>query len=248
MDDLTYNNQHNMVACLEKTDENAEFHEIVDFLTSSSIHYALTHIHATIDSKAVVVTEASGISSFLFNDVDGRVTPLFPSMLAQLAVAEGEGSGHPSEPQPTPSPAHPIIESQILITEHTELPQTSVPLLNVADEAVHQMLGDRMVRAVTTASLDAQQIEIESQEAGKEEKSQNSTTYEEETTSTSISLGGSTINQVSTARPEVSDASVPVNDSAATPSTPPITTVFDDEDVTMAMAQTLIKMIEEKAN
>ncbi|GJT01088.1 putative ribonuclease H-like domain-containing protein [Tanacetum coccineum] len=45
--------------------------------------------------------------------------------------------------------------------------------------------------------------------------------------------------QVSTARPEVS---------AATPSTPPtIAIVFDDEDVTVAMAQTLIKMKEVKA-
>ncbi|GJY92252.1 hypothetical protein Tco_0508034 [Tanacetum coccineum] len=49
----------------------------------------------------------------------------------------------------------------------------------------------------------------------------------------------STVDQVSTARPEVS---------AATPSTPPtITIVFNDEDVTMAMAQTLIKMKEVKA-
>ncbi|GJZ98617.1 putative ribonuclease H-like domain-containing protein, partial [Tanacetum coccineum] len=49
----------------------------------------------------------------------------------------------------------------------------------------------------------------------------------------------STTDQVSTARPEFS---------AVTPSTPPtITTVFDDEDVTMAMAQTLIKMKEVKA-
>ncbi|GKA85606.1 putative reverse transcriptase domain-containing protein [Tanacetum coccineum] len=44
----------------------------------------------------------------------------------------------------------------------------------------------------------------------------------------------STVDQVSTARPEVS---------AATPSTPPTTaTVFNDADVTMAMAQTFIKM------
>ncbi|GKC89006.1 hypothetical protein Tco_1149655 [Tanacetum coccineum] len=35
--------------------------------------------------------------------------------------------------------------------------------------------------------------------------------------------------------------------STAAPRTPPTTTVFDDEDVTMAMAQTLIKMKEEKA-
>ncbi|GJU73682.1 hypothetical protein Tco_1265087 [Tanacetum coccineum] len=31
-----------MVACLEKSEGNADFHEIVDFLTASSVHYALT--------------------------------------------------------------------------------------------------------------------------------------------------------------------------------------------------------------
>ncbi|GJZ17079.1 hypothetical protein Tco_0553202 [Tanacetum coccineum] len=95
MADLEFVDQHNMVACLEKTGGNSEFHEIVDFLTSSSIHHALTvsptiyisyieqfwntassqtvndekQIHATVDSKAVVVTEASIRSSLLLNDV-----------------------------------------------------------------------------------------------------------------------------------------------------------------------------------
>ncbi|GKB92943.1 hypothetical protein Tco_0979080, partial [Tanacetum coccineum] len=46
----------------------------------------------------------------------------------------------------------------------------------------------------------------------------------------------------------VSIASVPETISTIAPRTPPTTTiVFDDEDVTMAMAQTLIKMKEEKA-
>ncbi|GKF73667.1 hypothetical protein Tco_0219999, partial [Tanacetum coccineum] len=49
-----------------------------------------------------------------------------------------------------------------------------------------------------------------------------------------------------TARPEVSAASVPVNVSAATPSTPPTTTtIFGNEDLTIA--QTLVKMRSEKA-
>ncbi|GKE93144.1 hypothetical protein Tco_1574239 [Tanacetum coccineum] len=56
-------------------------------------------------------------------------------------------------------------------------------------------------------------------------------------TSTDKSLGGSTADQVSTASPEVS---------AATPSTPPTTTtIFGDEDLTIA--QTLVKMRSEKA-
>ncbi|GKE21572.1 hypothetical protein Tco_1433084, partial [Tanacetum coccineum] len=111
MANLELFNQHNMVACLEKTEGNSDFHRIVDFLASSSIHHALTvsptiytsyieqfwnttssqtvndvkHINATVDSKASIK------SSFLFNDVD----------------AKGEGSGEPTEPQPTPSPTQP---------------------------------------------------------------------------------------------------------------------------------------------
>nr|GEW30468.1 reverse transcriptase domain-containing protein [Tanacetum cinerariifolium] len=42
MSDLQLVDQHNMVACLERTDGNTELHHIVDFLTSSMIHYALT--------------------------------------------------------------------------------------------------------------------------------------------------------------------------------------------------------------
>ncbi|GJV31459.1 hypothetical protein Tco_1391859 [Tanacetum coccineum] len=82
MADLEFVDQHNMIACLEKTAGNSEFHEIVDFLTSSLIHHALTQIHATVDNKAVVVTEASIRSSLLLNDVD--------------EVEEGEG-GNTSE-------------------------------------------------------------------------------------------------------------------------------------------------------
>ncbi|GJW33765.1 hypothetical protein Tco_0053797 [Tanacetum coccineum] len=97
MANLEFVDQHNMVACLEKTEGNSNFHEIVDFLASSSIHHALTvsppiytsyieqfwntassqtvndvkQINAIIDSKAVVVTEASIRSSLLFNNADG---------------------------------------------------------------------------------------------------------------------------------------------------------------------------------
>ncbi|GJZ06784.1 putative ribonuclease H-like domain-containing protein [Tanacetum coccineum] len=133
MADLEFFNQHNMVACLEKTEGNTEFHEIVDFLTSSLVHFALTQIHASVDSKAVVVTEASKRNSFLFNDVDGTtcltneailqnlalmgkglkfsgtVTPLFPSMLVQNQAHKGEGSGTHTEHQPTPSVTQPSV-------------------------------------------------------------------------------------------------------------------------------------------
>ncbi|GKC17815.1 hypothetical protein Tco_1014597 [Tanacetum coccineum] len=57
-----------------------------------------------------------------------------------------------------------------------------------------------------------------------------------------------TVKAINTAGEGVCTASVSENVSTAAPSTPPTTTtVFNDEDVTMAMAQTLIKMKEEKA-
>ncbi|GKD43200.1 hypothetical protein Tco_1267845, partial [Tanacetum coccineum] len=50
MANLEFVNQYSMVACLEKTEGNFDFHEIVDFLASSLIHHALT-INAIVDSK-----------------------------------------------------------------------------------------------------------------------------------------------------------------------------------------------------
>ncbi|GJR48325.1 hypothetical protein Tco_1316428 [Tanacetum coccineum] len=84
-------------------------------------------------------------------DFSGRVTLLFASMLAP-PVVKGEGLGQPSKPQPAPSITQPRIEEQISVTESsspqntqlprqalqedTQLPQTSMTIPNVADEAV----------------------------------------------------------------------------------------------------------------
>ncbi|GKA81804.1 hypothetical protein Tco_0788496 [Tanacetum coccineum] len=50
------------MACLEKSDDNSEFHQIVDFLSTCFINYALT---------AVVISESSVRSDLLLNDEDG---------------------------------------------------------------------------------------------------------------------------------------------------------------------------------
>ncbi|GJW20800.1 hypothetical protein Tco_0031422 [Tanacetum coccineum] len=88
--------KHSMVAYLEKTDGNAEFHEIIDFLERSSIHNALTvspvvstmfveqfwmsakskiinnvrYITAKVVGKPVSISEASIRSDLLFDDAD----------------------------------------------------------------------------------------------------------------------------------------------------------------------------------
>ncbi|GJY12786.1 hypothetical protein Tco_0382095 [Tanacetum coccineum] len=59
--------KHNMVAYLEKTEGNTEFHEIIDFHKRSSIHHALT-------LQSVSYPEASILnkkSDLLFDDADG---------------------------------------------------------------------------------------------------------------------------------------------------------------------------------
>nr|GEU30886.1 hypothetical protein [Tanacetum cinerariifolium] len=90
--------QHNMAAYLEKSDDNRDFPQIVDFLSSCSITYALTvsltpyasyikqfwniassktinfvkQTHAIVDGKAVVISESSVRSDLLFEDEDGN--------------------------------------------------------------------------------------------------------------------------------------------------------------------------------
>ncbi|GKE07992.1 hypothetical protein Tco_1411543, partial [Tanacetum coccineum] len=126
--------KHNMIAYLEKTEGNAEFHE---FWTSakSKIINNVRHITAKVAGKSVSISEASIRTDLLFDDADGinslpnqaifdaiqlmgyegdltgkhfsrKVTPLFSSMLVQPTEDEGAPSERPSEAQPTPSPAY----------------------------------------------------------------------------------------------------------------------------------------------
>ncbi|GKD60939.1 hypothetical protein Tco_1298448 [Tanacetum coccineum] len=94
---LKFADSHNMVAYLEKSTENADFDEIVDFLNANPIRYALTisptiyvsyieqfwstaktktvnnetQIHAKVDGKTIVITESSVRRDLHFNDKDG---------------------------------------------------------------------------------------------------------------------------------------------------------------------------------
>ncbi|GJX81282.1 hypothetical protein Tco_0329431 [Tanacetum coccineum] len=96
MVDLTSADSHNMVAYLEKLEDNADFAEIVDFLNASPIMYALivsptvyvsyieqfwstakaktinneTQIRAKVDGKTIVITESSVKRDLHFDDED----------------------------------------------------------------------------------------------------------------------------------------------------------------------------------
>ncbi|GKC56414.1 hypothetical protein Tco_1084012 [Tanacetum coccineum] len=112
MADLAFVKQHNTVAYLEKTKENADFHQILDFLTSSSINFALTvsptiyasyikqfwntaclktinsekQIHANVDGKAVVVLKSSVRRDLHLNDKDGTACLTTNEIFENLAL------------------------------------------------------------------------------------------------------------------------------------------------------------------
>ncbi|GJU95488.1 putative ribonuclease H-like domain-containing protein [Tanacetum coccineum] len=97
MANLEFFDQHNMVACLEKTEGNSDFYEIVDFLASSLVHLAfqvsppiytsyieqfwntassqtvndVKQINATVDSKAIVVKGGINKKILFFLMCDG---------------------------------------------------------------------------------------------------------------------------------------------------------------------------------
>ncbi|GKA07255.1 hypothetical protein Tco_0686479 [Tanacetum coccineum] len=101
-----------MVACLERTEGNADFHQIVDFLNASTIRYSLTisptiyasyieqfwatakskivnnetQIHAKVDGKTIVISESSVRSNLHFNDEDGVTSLTNFEILENLAL------------------------------------------------------------------------------------------------------------------------------------------------------------------
>ncbi|GKB85373.1 hypothetical protein Tco_0957645, partial [Tanacetum coccineum] len=113
--------KHNMIAYLEKTEGNVEFHEVIDFLQRSYISHALTvspvvsttfveqfwtsaksktinnvrHITAKVAGKLVSISEASIRTDLLFDDADGTDTlpnqAIFDAI--QLMGYEGDLTG-----------------------------------------------------------------------------------------------------------------------------------------------------------
>ncbi|GJU45608.1 hypothetical protein Tco_1202874 [Tanacetum coccineum] len=70
---LQFASSHNMVAFLDKPTESDGFEQIVDFLNTHPIKYALT-IQALVDKKKVIITETSVRSDLQLKDVEELVT------------------------------------------------------------------------------------------------------------------------------------------------------------------------------
>ncbi|GJY08628.1 hypothetical protein Tco_0375682 [Tanacetum coccineum] len=155
-----------MVACLEKSDENAEFHQIVDFLSTCSINYALTvsptiyasyieqfwntatskiinsvkQIHAIVDGKAVVISESSVRSDLLFNDEDGVTCLTNDEIFENLALMGYEQLSTKLTFQKEPQIASLHIETSPTATPQTEAHQTAVSQIVFHEAHIEQIL------------------------------------------------------------------------------------------------------------
>nr|GEV75030.1 hypothetical protein [Tanacetum cinerariifolium] len=117
MANLAFAPQHNMIAYLEKTENNVGFHYIVDFFTSSSIHHSLTvsltiypsnieqfwntatsqknhdekQIHAIVDGKTIVIIESLVRRALLFTDANGVTCLTTEQIFKNLLLMRHEG-------------------------------------------------------------------------------------------------------------------------------------------------------------
>ncbi|GJU63459.1 hypothetical protein Tco_1245294 [Tanacetum coccineum] len=120
--------KHNMVAYLEKTEGNAEFHEVIDFLRIAPF------INASTERKV-------------------HNTPLLASMLVQPTKDEGATLERPSESQPTPSPPHP---SEANVEPQSEPSPRPSPSTHIPDSIPESSGGNHGDQAKEIKHLKAQ--------------------------------------------------------------------------------------------
>ncbi|GKA11499.1 hypothetical protein Tco_0691045 [Tanacetum coccineum] len=75
-----------MVACLERIDGNADFHEIFWNTAHSQTVNDVKQIHATVDGKTVVISESSVRNDLYFNDKDGITCLIDETIFENLAL------------------------------------------------------------------------------------------------------------------------------------------------------------------
>nr|GEX12136.1 hypothetical protein [Tanacetum cinerariifolium] len=294
---LEYCTKHNMIAYLEKIIENAQFHEIVDFLSRSSIFYALTPNSYQSSWKPVVITKSSIRGDLLFNDVDGiycltneaifenlalmgyegkflihiiihclsskrKITHLFPSRSTQAAVAEGEDSGTPTESQLTPSPTQPSghtsdraegsLNLEALYALCSNLSNRVLALETVKDAQAKEILTlkarikklEKRCKPRPTKD-DSDKLDVELDEHIEYMDTKEALNKERQITVDTARPDVSTARpDDDTARPDVSTAEQELSTAGLT-TTPTTSTIFDDDEVTLA--HTLIKLKDDKA-
>ncbi|GJT58979.1 hypothetical protein Tco_1002512 [Tanacetum coccineum] len=175
MGKLAFCDYHNMVAILEKTEHNTDFHQIVDFLEASHIRYALmvrptvyvahiqqfwstarvetvdeaTKIIATVNGRQRTLTESSIRRHLKLNDAEDKSTPQHDQTTSQEPKQQ-----ETTIPPPSPSniPIHRRLTKGTIRISQSKVPSPG------ADETASLSGDDRHKEAFPTAtSLDAGQ-------------------------------------------------------------------------------------------
>ncbi|GJU86695.1 putative ribonuclease H-like domain-containing protein [Tanacetum coccineum] len=110
-------------------------------------------LQALVDGKKIIITESTMRRDLQLEDAEGVDSEM------------GEGSANPTNPHHTPTIIQPSTSQpqkkqrpRKPKRKDTQIPQSSGPTDNVADEAVNEEMDDSLERAATTAaSLDAEQ-------------------------------------------------------------------------------------------
>ncbi|GJY35341.1 hypothetical protein Tco_0420719 [Tanacetum coccineum] len=106
-------NKHNRIACVEKTERNANFHDV-------RMINKVTHIEAKVAGKKILVSKALVRTDLMFNDEDrtdcfnnqcspkfsGKLTPLTPHMLEVATTVRTDHSLHTEDLDITTSSHH----------------------------------------------------------------------------------------------------------------------------------------------
>ncbi|GJT39404.1 hypothetical protein Tco_0939269 [Tanacetum coccineum] len=187
MTKLPFGDYHNMVAILEKTELNTNFHQILDFLEASHIRVETvdgeTKIITKVNGRQCTVTESSIRRHLKLLDDEGISTLPDIELFENLSLM-GEGLENPTEPHHTPSaqyesppqedqttPQEPLQQEITIPSQsHSDIPtprrltrgtirisQSKVPSPG-ADETTSPTRDDRHKEVFPTAtSLDAGQ-------------------------------------------------------------------------------------------
>nr|GEZ60955.1 putative ribonuclease H-like domain-containing protein [Tanacetum cinerariifolium] len=131
---------HNMVAILEKSEHNVDFHPMVDFIEASPLRIETTEegtqILATVDGILRTVIESSLRRNFKLQDEEGISSLPDIELFENLTLMgyNGEGSGTPTEPQHTPSPkAQPTSHTTHSSPTLPPVTTTSIPAVTPSD-------------------------------------------------------------------------------------------------------------------
>nr|GEV15284.1 putative ribonuclease H-like domain-containing protein [Tanacetum cinerariifolium] len=155
---LAFCDYHNMIAILEKTEHNIDFHQIVDFLEASHIRIETTNLEtkilATVDGKPRTISESSLRRHLKLNDEEGIRTTFThhaPSSPSHPTPTTEQISQSPTK-TPTETPTLRRYTRRAIRIAHSKA------LSPATDEPASLLRDDRQGEAFpTVSSLDAGQ-------------------------------------------------------------------------------------------